>query len=61
MSFWQRIKNISLADICIFGGLLLLGTGLWWYAPWVSLTVVGGLFFLLGVAASIKAATGIEN
>jgi hypothetical protein len=53
MGFREAIKSISLADICIFGGLILLGTGLWWFKPWVSLTTTGGLLFLMGLRASI--------
>ena len=31
--------------ITLFAGLLALGTGLWLFAPWLPLTVVGALLF----------------
>lgn len=51
----RTIRN-NLSDVLIFAGLSGLGTGLWWFKPWVSLTVVGGLLFLLGIRASIAEA-----
>lgn len=45
---------ISLADGLVIGGLGLMGTGLWWWRPWVSLTVVGAVLCLLGLAGSIR-------
>ena len=36
-------------DCCVLGGLLTLGTGLWWERPSVALIVVGGLVFAMGV------------
>jgi hypothetical protein len=55
MGLRQAIKKTGLADICVFGGLALLGTGLWWFRPWISLTVTGALFFLMGLWASVGA------
>jgi len=51
----QKILTlISLADGLIIGGLAMMGTGLWWWRPWVSLTVVGAVLCLLGLAGSIR-------
>lgn len=43
------MKKIDFADVLIFLGLGQLGTGLWLYEPWVSLTVCGSIIFLLGL------------
>ena len=43
----MALNNSSLQDAIELAGLLMLGVGLWWLHPAVSLIVVGGL--LLGV------------
>ena len=43
------IALIDLADVFLFVGLFLLGLGLWWFAPWVSLTTVGAVMVVLAV------------
>ena len=43
---------MALADLLIgVLGLVLLGVGLWWKEPWLSLSVVGGSLFVCSVAA----------
>lgn len=39
----------DLRDVFVFGGLAAVGTGLWWFRPWVSLTVVGLIVMALGI------------
>jgi len=49
----QKIKKISeiidFRDTLVFGGLGLIGYGLYLYQPWVSFTVCGSLQMLLGL------------
>lgn len=35
-------------------GLALLGSGLWMYKPWVSLTVIGAIITILAVAIELR-------
>ena len=35
-----------LPDLLAVAGLTMLGVGLWWLAPWLSLTVVGALLLV---------------
>lgn len=44
-----RMPALDVRDVLAFGGLFLLGTGIWWILPAASLIVVGGLLFILGV------------
>ena len=48
------IKSIKpdLRDVFVFGGLIILGIGLWLYMPWVSLTIVGIILLGLGIYRS---------
>jgi hypothetical protein len=45
---------ISFADGLVFLGLALLGVGLWWWRPWVALTVVGAVLLALGLLGSLR-------
>ena len=33
----------------IIGGLATVGTGLWWFQPWLSLTVIGAAIAFIGI------------
>jgi len=45
---------IALIDLLVaLIGLSLLGVGLWWKDPALSLAVVGGALFLVSIAARI--------
>jgi hypothetical protein len=57
MAFKKILKDISLPDIMVFGGLIFLGIGLWWFKPWVSFVTVGALLFGVGLLASFKPET----
>ena len=50
---WLKKPDLALADFLIFLGLGSLGTGLWWFRPWVSLTVLGALLLILGLLGSM--------
>jgi len=56
---WIAIKKllssigIDLRDVFCFGGLAMIGTGLWGYDWRVSLVVVGILLMLMGQAVLI--------
>jgi hypothetical protein len=41
-----------LPDLLALLGLGLLGVGLWWLAPWLSLTILGALLLLAGCWAT---------
>jgi len=58
--FFDRIKHYipilfeklilsNVRDFFVFGGLSLLGYGLWLFIPWVSFSVSGLLLMLLGL------------
>lgn len=36
-------------DLFAFGGLALVGVGLWWYSPPAALVTVGAILMLLGI------------
>lgn len=44
----EILRGLGL-DCCVLGGLVALGTGLWWERPSLALIVVGGLVFAMGV------------
>lgn len=46
---------MDLWDVLSLLGVVLLGAGLWLIAPWLALTVCGGVLFLLGVGGSVVA------
>ena len=66
-SFSQQPKRMGKAisanwsDVLIFMGLGELGWGLWLKSPWLSLTVTGGLLFLLGVRGSMAQARAMRK
>ena len=38
----------DIRDVLLFGGLAMLGYGLYRYRPWVAFTVCGALLMLIG-------------
>lgn len=56
------MKKISIEDVLLFLGLIMLGAGLWLVAPWISLTVVGGALMMIGGMPLITATVrGLRN
>ena len=51
---WARRQCPDFADLLIIVGLSSLGTGLWWFRPWVSLAAVGAILLVLGIVGSFK-------
>lgn len=49
----QRRSIIDTADVLVFGGLLMVGCGIWMVRPWVALVVVGATVFGLGIWSSL--------
>jgi hypothetical protein len=43
------ILTRNVRDFFVFGGLILMGSGLWMLLPWLSLTVCGAILILLGL------------
>lgn len=41
-------KAADIRDLFVFGGLALLGYGLWLYAPWLGFAVAGALLMTIG-------------
>lgn len=42
--------NITSRDLALYGGLIMIGAGVWlWVGPGQGLTASGGLWFLVGV------------
>lgn len=49
----QRRPIIDIADVLVFGGILMVGCGVWMVRPWVALVVVGATVFGLGIWSSL--------
>jgi len=47
------IKKIDPRDIVCIIGLSLLGTGLWWLEPWISLVTTGTILVVLSIIPDI--------
>jgi hypothetical protein len=45
---WVK-KTIDIRDVFVFGGLGMLGYGLYLLQPWLGWTVTGGLLMGLGI------------
>lgn len=43
------VKAFDVRDVLVFGGLGLLGYGLWLFRPWVGFSVAGLVLMLLGL------------
>lgn len=43
------VKAVDVRDFFIFGGIALLGYGLWMLYPWLGFTAMGGIFLGLGL------------
>ncbi len=41
-------------DVCELAGATVAISGLWMYAPWVAVTLAGGLMFAVGMAKCLK-------
>lgn len=45
---------MALADLSVaIVGLVLIGVGLWWISPGLSLAVVGGALFITSIVAQL--------
>ena len=42
-------KAVDLRDIFVFGGLILLGYGLYLFRPWVAFAVCGAILLAIGI------------
>lgn len=49
----QRRPIIDIADVLVFGGILMVGCGIWMVRPWVAFVVVGAAMFGLGIWSSV--------
>ena len=47
-AFMRIIKSFDIRDVFVFGGLALLGYGLYLFEPWISFSVCGGLLMIIG-------------
>lgn len=46
----SRIKDyLDIRDVFVFGGLVMLGYGLYLFEPWTAYVVTGALLMLLGL------------
>jgi hypothetical protein len=47
---WKSLVSLfDIRDFLVFGGLVLMGYGLWLYRPWIGFTIVGLLLMLIGI------------
>lgn len=42
------VKAIDIRDCFVFGGLGVMGYGLYLFRPWLAFTVCGAILFLIG-------------
>ena len=42
-------KAVDLQDFFVFGGLALLGYGLWMFSPWLGLAIPGAILLCFGL------------
>ena len=54
MGYFEKIKSavgraIDLRDCFVFGGLGVMGYGLYLFRPWVSFTVCGAILLAIGI------------
>ena len=47
------VKKIDPRDVICLIGLCLLGTGLWWLEPWISLVTTGTILVILSIIPDI--------
>jgi hypothetical protein len=45
---WLK-SALDIRDFLLFGGLVLLGYGLWLYAPWLGFAVPGAILTAFGI------------
>ena len=56
--FWEKIqKSFDRRDTFVFGGLVLMGYGLYLFKPWVSFAVVGAVLLWIGLFLGKKKVT----
>jgi uncharacterized membrane protein len=54
---WGLVKNIfDRRDVFVFGGLILMGYGLYLFKPWVSYVVIGAVLLWIGLFLGKKKA-----
>lgn len=46
---WLRVPSLDLRDAHIYGGLLVMGAGVWMISPAAAVIAVGAVLFLLGM------------
>ena len=46
--YFSKIAG-TIPDVFLFGGLALLGYGLFLFSPWVAFTTCGGLLMAIGL------------
>jgi len=51
--FFKKIQSF-LPDVFLFGGLCLLGYGLFLFSPWVSFAICGVLLMAIGLFMGLK-------
>ena len=42
-------KIVNLRDVTVFGGIAMMGYGLWMYRPWVAFAVCGAVLSAIGI------------
>ena len=51
----ELIKKIDVRDVICLVGLSLLGTGLWWVKPWLSLVIIGSILIVFSIIPDVAA------
>lgn len=45
----RRVPVPDVRDVLVFGGLAVVGVGVWWIFPAAALIVIGAALFALGI------------
>jgi protein-S-isoprenylcysteine O-methyltransferase Ste14 len=46
---WKSLMSLfDIRDFLVFGGLIMLGYGLWLFKPWIGFAVTGFFLMLIG-------------
>jgi hypothetical protein len=53
MRFDKRVILVWIDYAILPTGLILMGTGLWMYCPWVSLAVTGAIMTFFAIAVDL--------
>jgi len=48
VEYLQQQDHVDLRDVVVFGGIAMMGYGLWLFRPWIAFAVCGAVIFRIG-------------